>query len=214
MPKQKSSFYSQYESEYKARIKLERQSAMDYSKENSTHKNNKRKIKRRKKKVKKAAIKSNSNTQKIVVDKPVNKENSASSSQMQIQLQQYKENAEVNSNDEITECKSQYEFHSETEFESDEDCEMYMDEISGEYEDQGAEEENECQNEIHAASNCAYHDSDYSLSSLSDTFFYENFPSKSRVNSCKQSVVRGEYDDDNDVQYSCLSFKLLQLNDG
>jgi len=218
MPKQKSSLYSQYESEYRARIKLERKSALDYLKENSTNnKSHKRKTKRRKKKIKKPVIKSTKNAQK-----PINKTSGSSNSQMQLQLN--KDSSNTNADERMTEYKSEYEFCSESEFDSEADQDCEADEINCECEDQGAEEEEgeeiegleedyASDEERHAGSNCANHDSEYSLSSLSDTFFYENFPSKSRVDSCKHTAYDEEYDDDNDVEYSDLSFKLLQLSE-
>ena len=97
--------------------------------------------------------------------------------------------------------------------------------------------ESDSSDESRAGSNLANHDSDFSLSSLSDTFFYDHFPSRSsrmggseynKYNKkiknthnirCKEVVNNyddddGDGDDDNDdVECSKLSFKLLKLNE-
>lgn len=214
MLKKKSSLYIEQERAYKAKLKLEIAASND--RKSALGQNKPEKKKKRIKKIKKKAKKL------VVVQKP--QQNKADTTNQQTSVMSHvSSTASPSNNQDVEDNSSEYEFHSESEFdendfENAEDSNSCINDAEELLEEEGEDAEAELEGDQctpfvlsarefrcnSGASNCAEINSDFSqfdYSSLSDTFYYENLvPSKSGKNtstSYKQenSSVAEEFND-------------------
>lgn len=245
MLKKKSSLYIEQERAYKAKLKLEIAASND--RKSSLGQNKPEKKKKRIKKIKKKVKKP------LVVQKPQQEHNKADTTNQQTSVMSHvSSTTSPNNNQDEEDNSSEYEFHSESEFdendfENAEDSNSCINDAEESLEEEAEDAEAELEGvqcmpfvlsarEFRCnsgASNCAEINSDFSqfdYSSLSDTFYYENFvPSKSgKITSTgykqENSSVAKEFndrssrrddqdhDDDDDIQSMNKCINLLMIS--